>query len=476
MILKSKINPVTLSTKSTKPNRRGRIPSSDKETVYIGTEVTRVVDITGEGQNYSYEVDIFSYSKNSTDGGFDSPVLIGTRNSGDPNKITWNDSASDIVKKSWNNDTLIKTVKDQVNQLRGKFVQDAKDDEDYRRENGYRNYGNDGSETASSRPTQNTPNPNRTPSKPPRAPLVYPLTLATDDQDYIKFSILERKPNKIKAGTTQGRGFASQRVIGGAGGAVVYLPIPGGLSESTSVSYKESSLNALQLEGSKAISNFVKGSGKDTGLAGKIGEMQGALSANESTLKDLIGSTAAAAALQLNTNELLARQDGSILNPNMELLFNSPQLRSFGFSFKLSPRSSTEGKRILEIIRYFKQAMVPKKTQESFFLKSPNTFKVEYVHKGKGNHPGLNKYKECALVQCQVNYTPEGTYNTFIDGVMHSYEMTLQFRELDPIFDTDYDALDDQAMGHSGSFASFREDASENAALQNNFGASGIGY
>jgi hypothetical protein len=160
----------------------------------------------------------------------------------------------------------------------------------------------------------------------------------------------------------------------------------------------------------------------------------------------------------------------------MELLFNSPQLRSFGFSFKLSPRSSTEGKRILEIIRYFKQAMVPKKTQESFFLKSPNTFKVEYVHKGKGNHPGLNKYKECALVQCQVNYTPEGTYNTFIDGVMHSYEMTLQFRELDPIFDTDYDALDDQAMGHSGSFASFREDASENAALQNNFGASGIGY
>ena len=475
MILKSKVNPVTLS--KSKTNRRGRsIPSSDRETVYIGTEVTRVVDITGEGQNYSYEVDVYSYFKNPIEGGFNSPVLVGTRDPNDPKKIIWNDSASDIVKQSWNNDAITTTVRDQVNQLRGEFVQSAKDDEDYRRENGFRNYGNDGSETASSQPVQNTPNPNRAPSKPPRAPLVYPLTLATDDQDYIKFSILERKPNKIKGGTKQGRGFASQRVIGGAGGAVVYLPIPGGLSESTSVSYKESSLNALQLEGSKAITNFVTGSGQGTGLAGKIGEMQGALRANESTLKDLIGAGAAAAALQLNTNELLARQDGSILNPNMELLFNSPQLRSFGFSFKLSPRSSTEGKRILEIIRYFKQAMVPKKTQESFFLKSPNTFKVEYVHKGRGNHPGLNKYKECALVQCQVNYTPEGTYNTFIDGVMHSYEMTLQFRELDPIFDTDYDALDDQAMGHSGSFASFREDASENAALQNNFGASGIGY
>ena len=462
---------VTTSKTST-ISLRGNRSGSQAENVYLSTRVTRL----GPDGDYQYTVDILQH-KRSSEGGFVAPVLVGVRDSGNPNKITWNDNAPDILKKPWNNDKIITNVKDQVRSMEGDFVQNSKNVEDYRRENGIRSFGTDTfPEAASSQPVQNTINPNRNPTKPPRAPLVYPLTLATDDQDYIKFSILERKPNKIKAGTTQGRGFASQRVIGGAGGAVVYLPIPGGLSESTSVSYKESSLNALQLEGSKAISNFVQGKGKGTGLAGKIGEMQGAFNANENTLKELIGGAAAAAALQLNTNELLARQDGSILNPNMELLFNSPQLRSFGFSFKLSPRSSTEGKRILEIIRYFKQAMVPKKTQESFFLKSPNTFKVEYVHKGRGNHPGLNKYKECALVQCQVNYTPEGTYNTFIDGVMHSYEMTLQFRELDPIFDTDYDALDDQAMGHSGSFASFREDASENAALQNNFGASGIGY
>ena len=462
---------VTTSKTST-ISLRGNRSGSQAENVYLSTRVTRL----GPDGDYQYTVDILQHRR-SSEGGFVAPVLVGVRDSGNTNKITWNDNAPDIIKKPWNNDKIITNVKDQVRSMEGDFVQNSKNVEDYRRENGIRSFGTDTfPEAASSQPVQNTITPNRNPTKPPRAPLVYPLTLATDDQDYIKFSILERKPNKIKKGTTQGRGFASQRVIGGAGGAVVYLPIPGGLSESTSVSYKESSLNALQLEGSKAISNFVQGKGKDTGLAGKIGEMQGAFDANENTLKELIGAGAAAAALQLNTNELLARQDGSILNPNMELLFNSPQLRSFGFSFKLSPRSSTEGKRILEIIRYFKQAMVPKKTQESFFLKSPNTFKVEYVHKGKGNHPGLNKYKECALVQCQVNYTPEGTYNTFIDGVMHSYEMTLQFRELDPIFDTDYDALDDQAMGHSGSFASFREDASENAALQNNFGASGIGY
>ena len=462
---------VTTSKTST-ISLRGNRSGSQAENVYLSTRVTRL----GPDGDYQYKVDILQHRR-SSEGGFVAPVLVGVRDSGNTNKITWNDNAPDIIKKPWNNDKIITNVKDQVRSMEGDFVQNSKNVEDYRRENGIRSFGTDTfPEAASSQPVQNTINPNRNPTKPPRAPLVYPLTLATDDQDYIKFSILERKPSKIKGGESQGRGFASQRVIGGAGGAVVYLPIPGGLSESTSVSYKESSLNALQLQASDTISKFIKDSdGKGT-LAKSLEGMRSGLNDNQGKLKDLIGAAGAAAALQLNTNELLARQTGSVLNPNMELLFNSPQLRSFGFSFKLSPRSNDEGKRILEIIRYFKQAMVPKKTKESFFLSSPNTFKVEYMHKGKGNHPGLNKYKECALVQCQVNYTPEGTYNTFIDGVMHSYEMTLQFRELDPIFDTDYDALDDQAMGHSGSFASFREDASENAALQNNFGASGIGY
>ena len=224
---------------------RGNRSGSQAENVYLSTRVTRL----GPDGDYQYTVDILQHRR-SSEGGFVAPVLVGVRDSGNPNKITWNDNAPDIIKKPWNNDKIITNVKDQVRSIEDLFVQNSKNVEDYRRENGIRSYGTDTfPEAASSQPVQNTINPNRTPSKPPRAPLVYPLTLATDDQDYIKFSILERKPNKIKGGTTQGRGFASQRVIGGAGGAVVYLPIPGGLSESTSVSYKESSLNALQLEG-----------------------------------------------------------------------------------------------------------------------------------------------------------------------------------------------------------------------------------
>ena len=47
------------------------------------------------------------------------------------------------------------------------------------------------------------------------------------------------------------------------------------------------------------------------------------------------------------------------MNPNMELLFNGPQLRTFGFTFKLSPRTKDEATKIKDIIYCFKRAMAP---------------------------------------------------------------------------------------------------------------------
>ena len=38
-----------------------------------------------------------------------------------------------------------------------------------------------------------------------------------------------------------------------------------------------------------------------------------------------------------------------------------------------------------------------------------------------------------------VNYTPDGNYSTFRDGVMTAYEITLGFGETEPVFATDYD-------------------------------------
>lgn len=128
-----------------------------------------------------------------------------------------------------------------------------------------------------------------------------------------------------------------------------------------------------------------------------------------------------------------------VLNPNMELLFNGPQLRTFGFTFKLSPRSSREAQEVVKIIKFFKQGMSPIRSQSNFFLKAPHTFTLKYMMgKGRGEQKYLNKFKECALSNASVQYTPDGNYNTFTDGIMTSYSLQLTFNELTPVFNDDY--------------------------------------
>ena len=299
------------------------------------------------------------------------------------------------------------------------------------------------SEEAPSIPVQETAplgNNSAFPPPPPAraaaANFIYPEDLGSSGQDTIKFSLVKREPLGIQAEGT--RSSPIERTLG-----FVVLPIPGNLQDSNSVAYKQSSLNALQLAAAEDLQKFISGLGNENEKSSIVKAFTDATSGDNITnLKSLIGTKAAAAALNIpgGASALLARTSGTILNPNMELLFDSPTLRSFGFSFKLSPRSSTEANQVLGIIRFFKQAMVPKVSERgNLFLGSPDSFKVEYLFANKSAHPGLNKFKECALETVQVNYTPEGTYNSLRDGVMPSYEMELRFRELDPILDRDYE-------------------------------------
>ena len=109
------------------------------------------------------------------------------------------------------------------------------------------------------------------------------------------------------------------------------------------------------------------------------------------------------------------KRTGQVMNPNMELLFNGPQLRSFGFTFKLSPRTKEEAKNIQKIIFCFKQAMAPVATEGNLFLKSPNTWRIRYYNREGAQHQYLNRFKECAMMSSSVNYTPDGSYATYTD-------------------------------------------------------------
>ena len=266
---------------------------------------------------------------------------------------------------------------------------------------------------------------------------VYPKTLRKTDQDVIKFTVLEYKPRgfKAKEGSLDffdERNVVKDRTIAGS----VTLPIPGVVTDANACEWGEDSMTALDAAlaniGLEFLTGDVSGALKNTGSA---------IQKNKEDIKKSLSTAVVSAATGAKGQSLLTRASGNIMNPNMELLFKKPALRPFNFTFKLAPRSRDEGKKVIQIIRTFKQAMAPIKSASYLFLKSPFTFRLQYLHRGSP-HPALNLFKECALQTLTVNYAPEGQYATYEDGVPTAYEMQMQFTELEPVFNDDYDNND----------------------------------
>ena len=132
----------------------------------------------------------------------------------------------------------------------------------------------------------------------------------------------------------------------------------------------------------------------------------------------------------------------------MELLFRGPALRPFGFTFRLSPRDREESGTVLKIIRMFKQSMAPQTTPSSLFLKASNTYRLEFLTSGGGKHRYLPKVKECALSDFSVNFTPDGSYMTYENNSMVSYEISFSFQEIEPVYNSDYDNDGDTSIGY----------------------------
>ena len=286
--------------------------------------------------------------------------------------------------------------------------------------------------------------------------LKYPLNLKSEVQDVIKFSILEYSPSLAKQNQSTQFGSIKKRIVtlessgipivtGSKRIGVITLPIPAGISDGNTVGWEGDQLNMLQSE----AANFAKGLFE--------GGVEGGTNAIEGT--ENRGKNAAGGDLQtavrgifldkaISGSNVSGRAYGAVANNNLELLFSNPNLRSFSFQFSFYPRGKNEAVMVRRIIRAFKQSMSVKRSDTSLLLKAPHTFAISYVTAGAKAQPYLNKFKECALTSCSVDYTPDGTYMTYggEEKSMTAYRLNLMFQELEPIFDDEY-GLDDSNIG-----------------------------
>ena len=280
--------------------------------------------------------------------------------------------------------------------------------------------------------------------------LRYPEEMDTKNQDYVQFSILKYEPsgfnlsNASTSTSVANRKNPTSNPIG-----TVTMAIQGPISDTNSVGWNDGNMSPIQALGAVGALALI---GDGTKGGKQLGTEIGALVSEQN--KALSTASKAFFAGQANlTQDVLTRTTGAIANPNIELLFNAPQLREFTFTFILSPRSESESTMVRKIIRFFKQGMSVKRASSGLFLKTPNTFLIKYMQKGDNPKDGakyLPKIKECALQNFTVDYTPAQTYSTFYNNSMTAYQLTMGFKELIPIYNDDYTALDGNSDDYIG--------------------------
>ena len=181
-------------------------------------------------------------------------------------------------------------------------------------------------------------------------------------------------------GETLARGISrGSNILGDPKGSCI-LPIPNRLGVSQGVNWGEARANAVQLGAfqaassatAKVVSDIAKGQGP--GLVGLLRDGFNQAKSVFNTVSDDMarndGSANAGAVINaviaksvlgriginVDTEQFLTRETGAAINPNLELLFGGPQLRTFSFVFNFAPNSVEEakvdGERIHRILFY----------------------------------------------------------------------------------------------------------------------------
>ena len=322
----------------------------------------------------------------------------------------------------------------------------------------------------------------------------YPNDMDITRQDYLvidQFRYTPPNSESIFAGAddiwAKGLGRGTDRLTQSLG--KVYLPMPNRVQDSNTASWDGGNMNNIaagamaDVGKNLALYGGAAGIGAAVQVGTGLGSPQlvvqalmmaravGGGAAGNDVMQALLGADVTSKILAMvgqgvDPETIFARGAGVVPNSNLEYLFRGPSLRRFtNFNWRMTARSVEEARTIRHIIRFFKQGMAPKKQNPSNgagaaaqLLGTPNVFKLEYKTGSKTND-AVNKFKTCALETFNTNYTPDDFWAAYDEGQPLSVSISMQFNELEPIYDSDYQtskfstrtdlsSISDEAVGY----------------------------
>jgi hypothetical protein len=276
--------------------------------------------------------------------------------------------------------------------------------------------------------------------------LRYPGDLADGSGDYVSFTFFEYvapyaggTTKSTKEAYDEGKDFTKSDL------SPIQLYMPEDISASYSTSWGGRKFGPLAPLALSMAGDIMGAEGQSQQLAAgesfgkKVGDMMGGA-------MPYIGASIVAKGMNrlpgmgggVTANDILATTRGNILNPNTEVIFDGPELRNFTLNFKMMARSKGETDNIQSICNTFKKASLPSQGTDTLLIGVPNICKVKFMHKGDA-HKYVTQFKCAAITSVNINYTPDGSWATYVRGEPIAIGLQVQFLELKLVYKEDVD-------------------------------------
>ena len=139
----------------------------------------------------------------------------------------------------------------------------------------------------------------------------------------------------------------------------------------------------------------------------------------------------------VSVNDIFSVTTGQVLNPNTEVLYKGPKMRTFSLSFKMAPRNQKEAEQIKYILHALKFATLPRfggaGDQAASFVRVPQIADVTFM-KGNTEHDWVTQFKPSVITNLNISYTPDGAWATLPNGSPVATKLDISFQETKMVY------------------------------------------
>lgn len=200
--------------------------------------------------------------------------------------------------------------------------------------------------------------------------------------------------------------------------------------------------------GVSAADAYKKSGNKDVAVQTAIQSGAGQALA-QSALNQVAGQVGLSSVSNTSRLAILATT-GKVINPMLEMIYSSPNFRTFQFDFVFYPRDEKEATEVQKILERFRFHQAPEVTDEagrSGLLVPPSEFEIRFYYNGAEN-PNIPAIGNCVLNTIDINYAPNGFSAYEVPGenspalgrtgMPTAINLTLQFQETEYLTKQDF--------------------------------------